>query len=101
MINGVVCHCTEMEVDKQYVDTHGQSIVAFAFCRMLGFELMPRFKDFNRQTLHRAEAEQLFPNLTTVMGVPQHSCNGRPSVMGSQKRVFMRTISRFRPVNGS
>jgi len=53
MINGVVRHCTEMEVDKQYVDTHGQSTVAFAFCRMLGFELMPRFKDINRQKLHR------------------------------------------------
>ncbi len=37
MIEGVIRHCTEMEVDRQYVDTHGQSVVAFAFSRMLGF----------------------------------------------------------------
>lgn len=33
MIEGVFHHCTEMEVDRQYVDSHGQSTVAFAFCR--------------------------------------------------------------------
>ena len=31
MIEGVLRHCTEMEVDRQYVDSHGQSVVAFAF----------------------------------------------------------------------
>jgi Tn3 transposase DDE domain-containing protein len=37
MIEGVIRHCTEMEVDCQYVDSHVQSTVAFAFCRLLGF----------------------------------------------------------------
>ena len=44
MIDGVLRHDTEMEVEKTYVDSHGQSEVAFAFCRMLGFELLPRLK---------------------------------------------------------
>ena len=39
MIEGVLRHCTEMAVDRQYVDSHGQSEVAFAFCRLLGFQL--------------------------------------------------------------
>ena len=30
MINGVLRHCTNMEVQKNYVDSHGQSEVAFA-----------------------------------------------------------------------
>jgi TnpA family transposase len=34
MIEGILRHCTEMEVDKQYVDSHGQSTVAFAFCQL-------------------------------------------------------------------
>ena len=42
MIEGVLRHCTEMSVDRQYVDSHGQSEVAFAFCRLLDFELLPR-----------------------------------------------------------
>jgi TnpA family transposase len=31
MIKGVLRHCTEMAVDRQYVDSDGQSVVAFAF----------------------------------------------------------------------
>src|SRR3546814_14325643 len=38
MIEGVLRHCTDMEIQRQYVDSHGQSAVGFAFCRLLGFE---------------------------------------------------------------
>ena len=58
MIEGVIHHCTEMEVDRQYVDSHGQSTVAFAFCRLLGFQLMPRLKAIHAQKLYRPEAGQ-------------------------------------------
>ena len=67
MIEGVLRHCTEMEVDRQYVDSHGQNLVAFAFCRFLGFELMPRLKGISRQKLYKAEAGQIFPNLNPIM----------------------------------
>ena len=67
MIEGVLRHCTEMEVNRQYVDSHGQSVVAFAFCRLLGFELMPRFKAIHAQKLCRPEAGQTYPNLEPVM----------------------------------
>ncbi|WP_392757160.1 Tn3 family transposase [Streptomyces sp. LN590] len=33
----VMRHCTDMEVDRQYTDTHGASIVGFAFAYMLDF----------------------------------------------------------------
>jgi len=52
MIEGVLKHCTDMEVDRNYVDTHGQSEVAFAFSHLLNFSLMPRFKNINRQKLY-------------------------------------------------
>jgi TnpA family transposase len=45
MIEGVLRHDTEMNVEKQYVDTHGQSEVGFAFYHLLGFELLPRLKN--------------------------------------------------------
>jgi len=56
-----------MAVDRQYVDTHGQNTVAFAFCRMLGFQLMPRLKGISRQKLNKAEFNQVFPNLEMMM----------------------------------
>ncbi|MCE1227147.1 MAG: Tn3 family transposase [Geobacteraceae bacterium] len=67
MIQGVLRHCTEMEVDRQYVDSHGQNAIAFAFCRLLGFDLMPRLKGINRQKLYKAETGQDFPNINPVM----------------------------------
>lgn len=51
MIEGVLRHCTAMQIDRNYVDTHGQSEVAFAFCHLLGFQLMPRFKNLHEQKL--------------------------------------------------
>jgi TnpA family transposase len=72
MIEGVIRHCTEMEVDRQYVDSHGQSTVAFAFCRLLGFQLMPRLKAIHAQKLYRPEAGQpdTYPHLQLVLTKP-------------------------------
>jgi TnpA family transposase len=67
MINGVLRHCTEMEVDHQYVDSHGQSTIAFAFCRLLGFELMPRLKAIDKQKLFRPETGMSYSNLEKIM----------------------------------
>ncbi len=58
MIEGVMRHCTEMAVDRQYVDSHGQSVVAFAFTRLLGFQLLPRLKRIGKQRLYRPDAGQ-------------------------------------------
>lgn len=49
MIEGLLRHQTEMEVEKNYVDSHGQSEVAFAFCHLLGFQLLPRLKAIHKQ----------------------------------------------------
>ena len=65
MIEGVLRHDTEMQVERQYVDSHGQSEVAFAFCRMLGFQLLPRLKAIAAQRLYLPEAggAVVYPNL--------------------------------------
>jgi TnpA family transposase len=65
MIEGVLRHCTAMQVDRNYVDTHGQSEVAFAFCNLLGFQLMPRFKNLHEQklALPDKEAAKNYPHL--------------------------------------
>jgi len=67
MIEGVLRHCTEMTVEKNYVDSHGQSEVAFAFCRLLGFELLPRLKNIHSQKLSRSDTETVYPNLQSAL----------------------------------
>ncbi len=72
MIEGVLRHCTDMEVDRTYVDSHGQSEVAFAFCHLLGFQLLPRLKGIHRQRLYRPAtgAPDAYPALQAVLTRP-------------------------------
>lgn len=72
MIEGVLRHCTDMTVDRQYVDSHGQSEVAFAFCHLLGFDLLPRLKAIGTQKLYRPDNDSVgsFPNLESIMTRP-------------------------------
>jgi TnpA family transposase len=69
MIEGLLRHCTDMPVQKNFVDTHGQSEVAFAFCRLLGFELMPRIRRIGEQRLYLPQSgqKQNYPNLQSVL----------------------------------
>ena len=73
MIEGVLRHCTDMEIQRQYVDTHGQTAVGFAFCHLLGFELAPRLKAIARQKLvlpaagMRVRLPHLAPILSNVV----------------------------------
>jgi hypothetical protein len=72
MIEGVIHHCTEMEVDRQYVDSHGQSTIAFAFCRLLGFLLLPRLKAIHSQKLYRPETgnADAYASLQPILSKP-------------------------------
>lgn len=69
MIEGVLRHCTDMEVEKNYVDSHGQSEVGFAFCRLLGFDLLPRLKAIYAQKLYLPTAadEERYPILEPIL----------------------------------
>jgi TnpA family transposase/DNA-binding cell septation regulator SpoVG len=69
MIEGLLRHCTEMKVETNYVDSHGQNEVAFAFCHLLGFQLMPRLKRINVQKLYRPSTgnNDAYPNLQPIL----------------------------------
>jgi len=72
MIEGVLRHCTDMSVEKNFVDSHGQSEVAFAFTRLLGFQLMPRLKGLHAQKLYRPflGPKEAYPHLQPVLTRP-------------------------------
>ncbi|MEV6860386.1 Tn3 family transposase [Streptosporangium subroseum] len=61
MMEGVLRHCTDATIDRQYTDTHGQSLVGFAFSYLLGFRLLPRMKNIAGQKLVLADAEDEVP----------------------------------------
>ena len=72
MITGLLRHSSEMQVERNYVDTHGQSELGFAFCSLLGFQLLPRLKNLHAQKLYRPETghPDAYPNLQPVLTRP-------------------------------
>jgi len=108
MIEGLIRHDTEMHVEKNFVDSHGQSEVASAFCRLLGgVRLMPRLKRIRYERLYLPEVGMgmNFPNLAGVLTRPSggrslSSSAMRWSNMPSEK-VFQHTreLVNVRPPN--
>jgi len=71
MIDGLLRHCTDADVDRNYVDTHGQSAVGFAFTYLLGFTLLPRLKNIGSARLYLPDADDgTYPHLAPVLTRP-------------------------------
>ncbi|MGV9537372.1 Tn3 family transposase [Streptosporangium sandarakinum] len=64
MIEDLLRHLTSAEIDRQYTDAHGASIVGFAFSHLLDFKLPPRLKNIGSARPYR-------PGLTEGEARPQ------------------------------
>ena len=69
MIEGLLRHLTSAEIQRQYTDTHGASLVGHAFSHLLGFKLLPRDKTLSWSRLYRPETGSLdaWPQLATIL----------------------------------
>ena len=73
MLAGIIHHATDAKVDNHSTDTHGQSLIAFAFAYLLGIDLRPRIKGIGRIKLNKPDghiARSHFNNLEEVMTKP-------------------------------
>lgn len=52
MVEGLLRHCTDADIEANYTDTHGASVVGFAFTELLGFKLLPRLKNIGSVRLY-------------------------------------------------
>ena len=69
MIKGVIDHDTEMDMNRVFVDTHGQSVIGFAVSYLLQFDLCPRLKAINKQKLYYANPgdKDDYSNITEIL----------------------------------
>jgi len=68
MIEGLLRHGTEAEIEANYTDTHGASLVGFAFTELLGFKLLPRLKNIGAIQLYAPDATQAgWPRLEKIL----------------------------------
>ena len=72
MVEGAMHHGTTMQVEGNYVDSHGQSEIGFGITRLLGFDLLPRIKRINKVRLYRPAAGEpdAFPRLGPALTRP-------------------------------
>ncbi|MFL6055023.1 MAG: Tn3 family transposase [Actinoallomurus sp.] len=52
MVEGVMRHGTNMNVETNYVDSHGATLIGFGVTRLLNFDLVARFKQINTMKLY-------------------------------------------------
>lgn len=72
MIEGLMRNDADPEFKRNYTDTHGASVVAFAFSHLLGFKLLPRLKNIGAVRLYPpgSGAGERWPRLETVLSRP-------------------------------
>jgi len=72
MVEGAMRHGTEMTIESNYVDSHGQSFIGFGVTRLLGFDLIARIKQINRVKLYQASKSDLevYPGLRPALTRP-------------------------------
>jgi TnpA family transposase len=68
MIEGLLRHCTDADIEANYTDTHGASVVGFAFIELLGFKLLPRLKNIGSIRLYSpGDSPGAWPGLERVI----------------------------------
>ncbi len=68
MIEGLLRHGTDADIEANYTDTHGASLVGFAFTEVLEFKLLPRLKNIGAIQLYAPTANQAaWPKLAKVL----------------------------------
>lgn len=73
MLYGIIHHASNAKVKNHSTDTHGQSLIAFAFARLLGINLRPRIKGLGKIKLNKVDANMAqadYCNLKEVMDRP-------------------------------
>ena len=72
MVEGAIRHGTAMNVEGNYVDSHGQSEIGFGITRLLNIDLLPRIKRINKVRLYRPAAGEpgAYPRLAPALTRP-------------------------------
>ena len=58
------------EIEANYTDTHGASVIGFAFCHLLGFRLLPRLKQIGGVQLYRPDEDVRYPGIDEALTRP-------------------------------
>lgn len=68
VLDGLLYHDTNLEIEEHYTDTAGFTDHIFALCHLLGFRFAPRIKDLKEKNLYYIDKEVRKSNLNSLLG---------------------------------
>jgi TnpA family transposase len=69
MMEGLIRHAADLDsqITANYTDTHGASVVGFAFTHLFGYRLLPRLRNIGASRLYRPADGATYPGLEPVL----------------------------------
>lgn len=68
VLDGLLYHEADLEIEEHYTDTAGYTEQVFALCYLLGFRFAPRIRDLTAKKLFVLEGPDTYPHLETLLG---------------------------------
>ena len=68
VLDGLLYHEADLEIEEHYTDTAGYTEQVFALCYLLGFRFAPRIRDLTAKKLFVLESPDTYPHLESLLG---------------------------------
>lgn len=68
IIEGLLKNDSDLQPDTIHADTQGQSLPVFGLVALLGFDLLPRIRDWKDLTLYRPDATTRYTHIDSLFG---------------------------------
>lgn len=68
VLDGLLYHETDLNLEEHYVDTEGYTDQVFAMCHLLGFRFAPRIRGFKDRRLYTLEKPSHYKDLAPLIG---------------------------------
>tara|TARA_Y100000588_G_C14269376_1_gene931579 strand:- start:764 stop:3691 length:2928 start_codon:yes stop_codon:yes gene_type:complete len=66
MLQGILNQDTDMDIESQYVDSHGKSELGFALSYLEKFDLLPRYKTIGKQKIYLPSDDFAIKNINNI-----------------------------------
>jgi hypothetical protein len=70
ILDGLLQNLSEVQPDTIHADTQGQSFPVFGLAHLLGFDLVPRIRNWKERTFYRADAKTRYRHIDALFGEP-------------------------------
>lgn len=68
VLDGLLYHETELNIEEHYTDTAGYTDHVFAMCHLLGFRFAPRIRDLGDKRMYSFGKPAEYPDLAPLLG---------------------------------